>query len=972
MSENEFSEPPTGGLAIVGVAGRLPGAPGVEEFWELLVEGREAVREFTADEVRAAGVPEEHLQRDDYVRAGTELPDVETFDAGFFGLTPQEARITDPQHRIFLECAHAALDDAAVRTGDGDRRIGVFASTTISSYLLNNLLRSTDFGTTGPLVSFPTLIGNDKDFLATRVAYRLNLSGPAMTVQTACSSSLAAIHLACQSLLENESDVVLAGGVSVTVPQTAGYPYQEGGILSRDGHCRPFDADAGGTVKGNGCVVIVLKRLADALADRDNIYAVIRATAINNDGSAKMGFTAPSAAGQVQVIREALAFAGLPAADIGYVETHGTGTYLGDPIEIHALAEAYREDPPTECAIGSVKANVGHLDAAAGVTGVLKAALILKHQVIPPQINFNRPNPELKLSQTPFVVLTEPRPDAGLRAAAVSSFGIGGANAHCVLMPAPPLPPREPEYLIALSARDDEALRDMAAALLGRLAAARPPRLDDLSYTLLAGRPRRERQLAFTARDLDGVRQVLLDFLAGRPASAHPLAQLWLEAETELPVEDFGDFTLARKVSLPAYPLRRDRHWIEPAAPAGPGTGLRHAVAAPGPITDVDAEVLAILRRQLNINDLDAADDYFEIGGDSLTAVEIVSAFRERFGVTLSMPEFEEARTATAMAAGIRLQLETASPAAGPPVTAAEPVPPPAVATAQFPTARATAQVPTDRVVSQIKAGTTGDELFLVHPAGGTTFCYQELVRQSRDTAAVYALSFPYSRIDDLVSVPDVARHYLAEIRRVRPYGPYALGGYSFGGNVAFEMALQLQQNGETVSDLVMFDALSPASYAGPELSDAGVLESLPLLMETALGSPPPPAGTPPPTSLVEAVRQARQPGWTRYTEEEFLRFLSIWMVNQNALRSHRPVARLRGDVTVFAAEEDWNADFLAAVKIRPQPPESWQEHVDGVVTAIRTPGSHYSMLREPGHIAALAARFDDRLATRRDRKEWS
>jgi len=962
MSEIETGDTATGGVAIVGVAGRFPDAAGTSEFWDLLVNGREAVREFSTAEVRAAGIPEDQLQRDDYVRFGTELPDVDQFDAGFFGMTPGEARITDPQHRIFLECAHAALDDAAVLPDGDGQRVGVFASTTISSYLLNNVLRSADFGTAGPLVSFPALIGNDKDFLATRVAYRLNLSGPAMTVQSACSSSLTAIHLACQSLLEQESDVALAGGVSVTVPQTAGYPYLEGGILSRDGHCRPFDADASGTVKGNGCAVVVLKRLSDAVADQDNIYAVIRATAINNDGFGKVGYTAPSAAGQTQVIKEALAFAGIRAADIGYVETHGTGTYLGDPIEIHALTEAYRDDPPTECAIGSLKANIGHLDAAAGVTGVVKAALILKHQVIPPQINFHRPNPELKLDHTPFVVLTEPRLNAGLRAAAVSSFGIGGTNAHCVLVPPPELPAREPEHLIALSAHDDHALRMMAADLLARLAADAAPRVDDLAFTLLAGRPRRQCRLAFPARDLHGVRHGLRAFLDGRPVPTHPFADRWLGAEEEPAVDDFGDFTLARKVSLPPYPLRRDRHWIDPAP--GPARSVHHPAPAPAdavPVADIDAEVLAILRRQLNIADLAADDDYFEVGGESLTAVEIVGVFRDRFGVAMSMAEFEESRTAAVMAAGIRRHLRVDPAAAAAPAGVTGSAPPQRV--------RAVAQVAADRVISRIKAG-ADDDLFLVHPAGGTTFCYQELVRHSQDAATVYALSFPYHRIDALRTVPDIARHYLGEIREIRPRGPYRLGGYSFGGNVAFEMALQLQEDGETVSDVVMFDALAPAAYAGPELTDAEVFESFPLLLDTALGRAPLPADTPAPTSIDEAMALARQPDWTRYTEEEFRKFLTIWMVNQNALRSHRPTAKLGGDLTVFAAEEDWNAAFVAAVRIAPLPPESWQRHVTGAVTAIRTPGSHYSMLRDTQHIQALAGRFDDWLTARRAREE--
>ena len=436
MSEYEAT-----GIAIVGMAGRFPGAASVDELWQNLLDGVRGIRRLGPEELRASGVPEDLANHPSYVPTAADVDGVELFDAEFFGIPGHEARLVDPQHRLFLESCWQALEDAGHAPRRFDGRIGVFGSTSISTYLAHVLANGEDLPADG--ISYPLLLGNDKDFLCTRVAHRLGLTGPAVTVQTACSSSLVAVHLAVQSLLTGECDIALAGGVSVAVPQRTGHLYREGGILSPDGHCRVFDAEANGTVRGSGCGVVVLRRLDDALLDRDRVTAVIRGTAVNNDGANKVGFTAPSVAGQVEVIREALAVSGLPAAEIGYVEAHGTGTSLGDPIELRALAAALSADgePPLACHIGSVKANLGHLDAAAGVTGLIKAALILREQRIPGQVDYTAPNPRIVEHLDRFRIPDAPvARDGALRAAAVSSFGLGGTNAHAVLA-APPARP---------------------------------------------------------------------------------------------------------------------------------------------------------------------------------------------------------------------------------------------------------------------------------------------------------------------------------------------------------------------------------------------------------------------------------------------------------------------------------------------------------------------------------------------------
>ncbi len=488
---------PDSTIAIVGMAGRFPGAPNIEAFWQLLRHGVEGVRDFSEEEMLAAGASPADLANPRYVRRGGALEGSEQFDAAFFGIYPREAEVMDPQQRLFLETAWEALERAGYNPETYTGAVGVFAGMGLSTYLMFNLLQNR--GVRATVLPYQLGLANDKDYLATRVAYKLNLRGPSYTVQTACSTSLVAVHLACRSLLDYQCDLALAGGVTVNARQKAGYLYQEGGILSPDGYCRAFDAGANGTVSGNGVGIVVLKRLTDALADRDTIYAVIRATAVNNDGSAKVGYTAPSVEGQAEVIAMAQTLADVTPDTIGYVEAHGTGTALGDPIEIAALTEVWHRHTQRRqiCAVGSVKSNVGHLDAAAGVASLIKVALALHHEALPPSLHYTAPNPNIDFAHSPFFVNAELRPwprTAGRpRRAGVSSFGIGGTNVHAVLEEAPStIPaaerPSRPWQLLVLSARTPTAL-DQATHNLADFLRDRPDApLADVAYTLHVGR----------------------------------------------------------------------------------------------------------------------------------------------------------------------------------------------------------------------------------------------------------------------------------------------------------------------------------------------------------------------------------------------------------------------------------------------------------------------------------------------------
>lgn len=481
-------------IAIIGMSGRFPGAPNLDEFWRNLRDGVESISFFSEEQLRASRIPPFLTQKPGYVPARAVLEDIDLFDPSFFGFSPKEAGILDPQHRVCLECAWHALEHAGYDPGRYAGAVGVFAGASTNSYLLG-VLSYTDL--VAAFNDFQTIVANDKDFVATRVSYHLDLKGPSVNVHTACSTSLVAVHLACQSLLAGECEMALAGGVSVRIPQESGHLFQRGGILSADGHCRAFDAKASGTVGGNGVGIVVLKPLRAALDDHDCVHAVIKATAVNNDGAAKVGFTAPGIDGQVAVVAEALLMAGVEPREISYVEAHGTGTELGDPIEIAALNEAFSSDDslePATCAVGSVKTNVGHLDAAAGIAGLIKTVLALKHRQIPPSLHFEEPNPQIDFESGPFFVnrvLTAWEGRGSRLLAGVSSFGIGGSNAHVVLQEAPAGADDSsphPWQLLVLSARTRSALETATDNLAAYLSEHAGVSLADAAHTLQVGR----------------------------------------------------------------------------------------------------------------------------------------------------------------------------------------------------------------------------------------------------------------------------------------------------------------------------------------------------------------------------------------------------------------------------------------------------------------------------------------------------
>lgn len=499
MSGRETETPTADGVAIVGMAGRFPGARSVAEFWRNQLDGIEAISQFRVDDLEISN--KASVGSDPrYVKARSILDDIDLFDADFFGIYPREAELMDPQQRLFLECCYQAIEDAGYVPDTYNGLIGVYAGSSLSSYFLSRLCKTPGFiekFTSGYQVSnYFEMMGNSLDFLSTRVSYKLNLRGPSLTMVSACSTSLVAVTQACQSLLTYQCDMALAGGVSITLPQKRGYYYQDGGMGSADGHCKAFDADANGTVFGSGLGVVLLKRVDEAIRDGDQIYAVIRGFAVNNDGSAKVGYTAPSVEGQASVIAMAHEAAGVEPETIGYIEAHGTGTPLGDPIELAGLTQAFRAQTNRSqfCTIGTAKTNVGHLDIAAGVTGLINAAHIVRDGVFPPTLHFKNPNPNFDFEKSPFRVLSrrsEWKANNEPRRAGVSAFGVGGTNAHVVLEQAPERAPSNSsrsEHLLVLSARSPAALEQATDNLAIHLKSNPDLSLADVAWTLQVGR----------------------------------------------------------------------------------------------------------------------------------------------------------------------------------------------------------------------------------------------------------------------------------------------------------------------------------------------------------------------------------------------------------------------------------------------------------------------------------------------------
>lgn len=803
-------------IAVIGMACRFPGARDPEEFWANLAAGVDSVTRFPPRPVPGG--------QGSYIPAGAFVTGPEWFDAGYFGYSPREAQIIDPQQRVFLECAAEALEDAGCDPERHRGPIGVYAGSGDTSYAATLRARQ---ATLPSVTDWEIRLATGADFLTSRVAYKLGLRGPTITVRAACATSLVAVHLAAQGLLAGDCDLALAGGVTIRLPAEPGL-YAEGGVVSPDGRCRSFDAGARGLVGGQGACVVALKRLPEALADGYPVRAIMRGSAVNNDGPDRIGYTAPSVDGQAAVIRTAQLVAGVEPRTITYVEAHGSATPIGDPIELTALTRAFQAGPqygPGQrgyCGIGSVKTNIGHTDAAAGGAGFIKTVLALERGFLPPSLHFTEPNPQIDFEASPFRVVTRLRrwqPEGMPRRAGVSSFGIGGTNAHVVLeQPPPPGPagPSGPWQLLVLSARTPAALDAMTGRLAAHLRAHPELSLPDVAWTLQVGRREHSHRRYAVVRGredalrvLDGQdRHRLVSSAApapghtvsgdagdaGDPASEAGLAtagERWLAGK---PVcwADLHPGEHRRRVPLPAYPFERRRHIVEPEVPAAlPQAPQEPAPERPAGEASVQQTVAGLFAEMLGLDEIDPDDSFFDLGGDSLVATQLLVRIRKIFPAQLTLRSVFEAPTAAAFAALIsgRMSPPGGGPRRTPWLVCREPRPEAAGDLYCFPHAGG---VPGE--FARWSDGLPGLRVWGVQPPG----------RGAR------LLEPPCTRMTALVD---------AVVDSVPFEGRYLLFGHSLGALVAFEVTRALRRLGRSQPGCLLVSACPPpaasASFAG-------------------------------------------------------------------------------------------------------------------------------------------------------------
>lgn len=870
-------------FAIIGAALRLPGVSDLDELRSDLSTGTTHFDSVSRDESLASGLPVRVIDLDTYVplasplRAGAQRElTVDLFDREFFNMTAAEARATDPQHRLLLTLAHEAMESSGLTGGSGV--CGSYVTASASSYYVNQLLPRLD--TSGARIDFPSTLGNDRDFASTRIAYKLGFTGPAITVQSACSSSLVTLHQACLGLAYGDVDIAVVGAVSLKVPQLQGYVFEHGGILSPTGESRPFDERANGTVRGSGGGAVVLRRLPDALANGDNILAVVAGTAINNDGANRMSFSAPAASGQQRVLAQALARAQITADQVGYIEAHGTGTPLGDPIEFKAISRAYklahvRHEPRY---LGSAKANYGHLDVAAGIVGLLKAMLVVKHGQVFPQPGFTNANSAIDLPGAQFTVATAPVEPIESEYAAVSSFGMGGTNAHVVLRRGPATAERSPggpesKVTVRLTARTDARLADYRRRMAEYLGTQDEISLADIAATL----KRRTEHAASWSATVGTVAELVATLTGDR-------------GDVEVAVEG----SEGRQIWLPPSPLNETYCSVPPHSPALEGD--RPVTENAAHATDVHSHFFALVADELGVT-VDEHTDFFEAGGESIALVGIVGKFSQSLEFK---PDFDELD-------GTTLVRDMAT-----------------VLSAQASRSRYSHSSP----VRLLHFGPDdGRRIYFYPPAGGTNFCYAALSRLSQTTRihAFKSLSSAHATIED------IAAECISTLKTVDDLSrPLLLGGYSFGGNVTYEIARQLEAAGYPPPEhIIMFDSYAPKAFRHRAIDSHAM--------------------------AVEIERLARSA-----SSEDMNRFKEIWLGNIGALARYKPTGSITAPITLLRAEQPLTASRSRALGIDVEAVSDWREYTDSTLRVIDTPGDHYTIFTDKSHLGVLARTFNE------------
>lgn len=903
--------------AIIGMAGRFPDANTPTQFFDNLLNGKSSFRKLSNKEVEESP----YSQDEHFIPVTSTIDNVYDFDIDLFKMTAAEARLTDPQQRIFLKCCYEALEDASqVNSKD---RIGVFASSAQSSYLISNIFRSKGLNIR---FDYSTYIGNETDFNATRVSYKLNLTGPSMSVQSGCSSALVALNEACRNMDSDTCDLALVGGISITFPLASGYSYKEGTTFSRSGQLRAFDKDADGMIKGDGCGVVVIKPYDRALLDNDNIYAVISGIGISNDGNSKVGYTAPSIRGERAAIKDAIASSKVEPECIDYIEAHGTGTKIGDPIEVRALSQAYHFQKPHK--IGSVKSNIGHLDTASGIVGLIKGALILKNSIVPKSIGFTSENPQANLESSHLFV--DPQNNTELpkdkkNYVGVSSFGIGGTNVHVILESDLSVENDKKEefkeYVIQISAKSKNSLDNYRNKLASFLEEHSELNLIDVVRTLNEGRKHFENKYNFEA------------------ASISELIEKLFNGETT----DKSPSTVqeGRFISLPTYAFNEQNYSL---IPNGSLLKKTNSTSATKPKnrglteSDIISDICSIWEDELGEEILETSD-FFELNGDSLIAVGLIDRINKKFDVKLGTDTLLDYPTPRELAAHILNDFQYSDQS----------------------------NIDLSNVYCLNKGQKGSKNLFLIHPAGGSIFCFKELFKHiDLDFFNIYAISFPQT-IDSRLNITELSKIYIQQIRSIQPTGKYLLGGYSFGGNVAIEMARILEKDGFEVKRIYMIDSLVPEAYPKKQPSGDSYLKIFPLalsFMSAKTTDSNVDLSYIEDYSSIEAIINSMKENNalpksfdTNYLKDIF----GIWEANHIALLNQSKEV-VNSDITVFSAKENMPEEMYINMNMKKTDAKDWQNYTSGHVNVIKVSGNHFTSMSNSDNLTRLADIFESNL----------
>ena len=929
-------------IAIIGVSGRFPDANSVEDLFDNCLNGVISIRKHSDSELINSGVKSEYLDDENYVKYGSFVNDIDKFDNSFFQVTQVEANITDPQHRMFLKCAWEALENASYSPEKFNGKIGVFASTSLSTYLINNVLESDYYKS--KTFDYATFINNDKDFLPTKVSYKLGLRGPSIAIQSGCSSSLVAAHYACQSIINEESDIAIVGGVSISVPQKAGYHYKDGSTFSKDGQIRPFDSEATGMLKGNGCGVVVLKELNKAIEDHDYIYAVINSSVVNNDGKNKVGYTAPSVTGQSDAIKSAIEKSGIDVNKIRYIETHGTGTKLGDPIEMRALSRAYNIGEEHKVVVGSIKANIGHLDAAAGIVGLAKTAMILNKGIIPKSVNFESPNPQINFEKIPFYVETKENivlNKSEKNYAAVSSFGIGGTNVHMILEDHKEDRKQvhdDRAYVLPLSAKSESALNMEKNNLMEFLKSHERLNIGDVAFSLCFGRNDFKYRYYLIASSVKEAIEKLSnsEISFSKDRNLDEVAKQWKNGES-VSWEPLFSGVDVFKVPLPTYPFEEKSFWINPSHKANE-KGIIIDKTKSKVVEDKLSkdetinEVIDIWARDLEM-EIKRNDDFFDIGGESLIAIDIISDLNKRFGLDLETNILSELPT------------------------------PELVGNHIYKLKNKYTLDELENISKVISNNSSDKNLFLIHPAGGSTYCYNILSKYLDKDINIYAISFP-KKVNVDLEIKELAKIYAEQITQIQPTGDLYIGGYSFGGNVAIEIATQIKNEKRNVKKIFMIDSIAPEAYSKNGIDKDECVSKFPFVWNLLMGNIEEAESFMKleyAKNLDEIIDDMKKEGSisNKFSNIEIKRTFNTWISNHKALSLQNENIKVDTPIVLFCAKEKMPGFLYEFANMRPTCGDLWSKHTSKDLEVFSIAGNHFSIMSDREYMQALASNLN-------------